>query len=88
MSKRRLAQVEEAVAILLAKELIVETRKQGMPPYYRLDQDKREEIFKIVGSGEAIVRLSRPQSKTALTSTRSFPRLWGYAGRPLNFPFP
>ena len=47
-SALRFAAVERAVTILLAKDLIVETRREGSPPYYRLNQDKKRLISRII----------------------------------------
>ncbi|MCI0623914.1 MAG: hypothetical protein L0387_20035 [Acidobacteria bacterium] len=46
--ERRLAEVQRAVSLLLAKSLVVETRRQGLPPYYRLNPEKHEETSKIL----------------------------------------
>lgn len=47
-SERKLAEVERAVLLLLSKDLIVETRRQGLPPIYRLNHDKLAEISAIL----------------------------------------
>ena len=44
----RYAAVERALALLLSKDLIVETRREGSPPYYRLNQDKKQLISEII----------------------------------------
>jgi hypothetical protein len=43
-SEPRLAEIRRAVGFLLSKDLIVETRRKGLPPCYRLNQERREEI--------------------------------------------
>lgn len=43
-SERKLAEVEGAVLLLLSKDLIVETRRHGLPPIYRLNHEKLPEI--------------------------------------------
>lgn len=46
----RLVEVERAVAVLLSDELIVETRREGAPPYYKLNRIKTKEISRILES--------------------------------------
>jgi hypothetical protein len=40
--------VQNAVSFLLSKDLIFETQRQGSPPYYQLNRQKRAEIAKIL----------------------------------------
>jgi len=47
-SKRKIVEVEGAVSLLLSKDLIVETRRDGVQPYYRINHEKREEIARIL----------------------------------------
>jgi hypothetical protein len=41
-------EVERAVAFLLAKGLLLELRRQGVPPYYQLNPQQREAIPKLL----------------------------------------
>jgi len=47
-SKRMLGDVERAAAWLCSQGLILETQRPGVPPYYQLNPQKREEISKIL----------------------------------------
>jgi hypothetical protein len=47
-SERLLAEVERAVALLLSRDLVLETRRPGMPPYYELNPSRREVIAKMI----------------------------------------
>ena len=47
-SERKLEDVERAVLLLLSKDLIVETRRHGLPPIYRLNHDRLMEISAIL----------------------------------------
>ena len=40
--------VERAVSLLLSQGFILETRRQGLQPYYGLNPQKQEEIFKFL----------------------------------------
>jgi hypothetical protein len=46
--ERRLTKVERAVSFLLFQDLILETRRIGLPPYYRLNHEKEKEIVEIL----------------------------------------
>ena len=48
LSAVRFAAVERAVALLLSEDFIVETRREGSPPYYRLNQNKKRLISEII----------------------------------------
>lgn len=52
-SKRKMVEVEGAVSLLVSKNLIIETRRDGTQPYYRINQAKREEISKILNDESA-----------------------------------
>jgi len=43
-SERLLEEVERAVTLLLSRDLVLETRRDGMPPYYELNPSRREAI--------------------------------------------
>ena len=47
-TERRLAEVERALSLLRSKELILEVRRQGLPPYYQLNHDKQQEISQLL----------------------------------------
>ena len=49
-SERRLVEVEGAIAFLLSKDLILETRRKGLPAYYQLNQTKLKEISAMLES--------------------------------------
>jgi hypothetical protein len=46
--ERLLVQVEQAVSLLLSQDLILETRRQGVPPYYQRHPQQREAITKFL----------------------------------------
>ena len=45
---QRLGEVERAVALLASKGLILETRREGVPTYYRLNRTKKGETSRIL----------------------------------------
>lgn len=47
-SERLLAEVERAVALLISRDLVVETRRPGMPPYYEINPSRREVIAEMI----------------------------------------
>jgi len=47
-TERLLDEVERAVTLLLANDLVLETRRPGMPPYYQLNPSRREEIANMI----------------------------------------
>jgi hypothetical protein len=47
-TERRLAEVERALSLLRSKELILEVRRQGLPPYYQLNHAKQQEISQLL----------------------------------------
>jgi hypothetical protein len=47
-TKGGLAEVESAVSFLLSKDLLVETRREGLPPYFQLNQNKQSEVSRIL----------------------------------------
>jgi hypothetical protein len=44
----KLLEVEQAVSFLLSKNLIIQTRRKGLPVYYGLNPWKRKEISEIL----------------------------------------
>jgi hypothetical protein len=42
------SQLQRAVSFLLSQDLLVETRRAGLPPFYRLNPVKREGIIRIL----------------------------------------
>jgi hypothetical protein len=46
--ERLLVQVERAVSLLLSHDLILETRRPGVPPYYQRHPQQREAITKFL----------------------------------------
>jgi hypothetical protein len=46
-SERLLEDVERAVALLLSSDLVLETRRHGMPPYYQINPSRRQAVTKI-----------------------------------------
>jgi hypothetical protein len=51
--ERSLAEVERAVAYLLAKGLVVERRRPGLSPYYHVNRQKLDEIGRLLESWNA-----------------------------------
>jgi len=47
-SERKVMDVQRAVGFLLSKDLVVEARIGRSPPFYRVNQEKSEEISKIL----------------------------------------
>ena len=47
-TERLLGDVERALDILLARHLVLETRRPGTPPYYRLNAEQREAIARML----------------------------------------
>ena len=48
LPEQRLEDVERAVATLLSERLILETRRQGLPPYYGANPQRRKVISRIL----------------------------------------
>ncbi len=46
--KTKRMNVERAVSLLLSQGLILETRRKGLPPYYRLNAKKPAAVLKIL----------------------------------------
>lgn len=42
--------VERAVLFLVSSELLIETNRTGLPPYYCVNRDKNDEISRLLGS--------------------------------------
>ena len=51
--ERSLAEVERAVAYLLAKGFVVERRRPGLSPYYHVNRQKLDEIGRLLDSWKA-----------------------------------
>jgi len=49
-TERRVAEVERAVSFLVTEELVLQTTRTGLPPYYQLNDQKSTEISKILQS--------------------------------------
>ena len=49
-TERKLAEVKRGISILLAKDLVFESRREGLTPYYSLNKAKQEEISKTLRS--------------------------------------
>jgi hypothetical protein len=47
--ERSLSDVADAIALLRSMDLIVETRRGSLPPFYGLNRDRQEEIAKWLG---------------------------------------
>ena len=47
-SERLFQEVESAVTLLLADDLVLETQRHGMPPYYQINPSRRETITKMI----------------------------------------
>jgi len=47
-SERLRRDVEQAVSLLLSRDLIFETRRQGVPPYYQRNPQQRAAIARIL----------------------------------------
>jgi hypothetical protein len=48
LPEQRLEDVERAVAVLASKGLILEARREGVPPYYRLNPKQHGAIARIL----------------------------------------
>jgi hypothetical protein len=44
--------IEASISHLVSKGLVVERRREGLPPYYRLNHTKQDEISRILNSTE------------------------------------
>jgi hypothetical protein len=44
----RVSEVATAIDLLLSKDLILETRREGLPPYYRLNQEKGDVVCRVL----------------------------------------
>lgn len=51
-SDRLIGDVERAVSLLLSQGLILETRRRGLPPYYRLNPEQNETISETLNSSQ------------------------------------
>jgi hypothetical protein len=49
-TERRVAEVERAVSFLVSQEFLLQTSRTGLPPYYRLNDQKGKEISDILGT--------------------------------------
>jgi len=49
-TERKVAEVERAVSFLVTEELVLQTTRTGLPPYYQLNDQKSTEISKILQS--------------------------------------
>jgi hypothetical protein len=38
------AEIQRAVLLLVSRRVLIESRRRGLPPYYRLDADARNDI--------------------------------------------
>jgi len=47
-TERRVAEIERAVTFLVTEELVLQTTRTGLPPYYQLNDQKGTEISKIL----------------------------------------
>jgi ADP-ribosylglycohydrolase len=47
-TERRRMEIEGAVALLLSEQLILQTSRTGLPPYYQLNEAKAPEISRIL----------------------------------------
>lgn len=47
-SEGRRSDIERAVRELVSHDLIIETRREGLPPYYRINERKLDEIQRVL----------------------------------------
>jgi hypothetical protein len=47
-TERKVAEVERAVSFLVTEELVLQTTRTGLPPYYQLNGQKSTEISRIL----------------------------------------
>ena len=47
-TERKYNQIESSLSDLVARGLVVERRREGMPPYYWLNRSKQDEITQIL----------------------------------------
>lgn len=52
-TERRFQQIEASISLLVSKGLVVERRREGLPPYYWLNRAKQEEISRILNGTES-----------------------------------
>ena len=50
LPERLLGEVEQAVSLLLSRGVILETRREGVPPYYGLNPQRRKVISRILSN--------------------------------------
>lgn len=48
LTEQRLGEVERAVSVLASRDFILETRREGVPTYYRLNPKQRDAIARIL----------------------------------------
>jgi hypothetical protein len=46
----RFQEIEVSISQLVSRGLVVERRREGLPPYYWLNRGKQDEISRILGS--------------------------------------
>ena len=49
-TERKVAEVERAVSFLVTEELLLQTMRTGLPPYYQINNRKGPQISKILQS--------------------------------------
>ena len=49
-TERKYFEIEASISQLVSEGLVVERRRPGLPPYYRLNREKQEEIARILES--------------------------------------
>ena len=50
---RKIKDVKSGVSVLLSKGLIIERKREGLPPYYWLNRAKENEIRQILNSSDS-----------------------------------
>jgi hypothetical protein len=51
-TERKFHQIEAGISHLVSRGLVEERRREGLPPYYRLNRTKQDEISRILKSTE------------------------------------
>jgi hypothetical protein len=51
-TERKYDQIESSLSDLVHRGLVIERRREGMPPYYWLNREKQDEITEILSTKE------------------------------------
>jgi hypothetical protein len=54
-TEKKYQQIETSLSHLVSRGLVIERRREGMPPYYWLNHAKQDEISRILESGNEVL---------------------------------